>query len=66
MNGVRERMRSEGIKCLYCGYKMEKANRPEFYDQTGLYEFVCSMCRFVAYFVGDGNKELNYHGVRMR
>jgi hypothetical protein len=40
-------------------------NRPDLYEQTGLDEFVCPICRFVAYFVGNGNEELNYHGVIM-
>jgi len=53
-------MLTEGIDCLCCKKnKMKKTNRLGFYEGTGLDEFVVPICRFVAYFVGNGNEELN-------
>ena len=65
MGRVIDHMLRVGVKCLYCTNKMEKTTKPDTELASGLFEFVCPYCRFVAHFVGDGNKELNYYGVRM-
>ena len=40
MNSVWERMLAEGVKCLYCGNKMERTTRQEFESASGLHEYV--------------------------
>jgi hypothetical protein len=64
---MRENMLTEGIKCLYCQNKMKRTTRPDFQSKSGLDEYVCPNCWFVAYFVGDhDHANVNYYGVNMK